>query len=98
MRRDEKFVANALVEFFGGPLSVSAAEGEDPPDLYLTIGASRVAVEVTRLSQFTLEPDGTLGNRATQDSFGIRLIDDLNDKIGPSLPDGISLLVVVQHS
>jgi hypothetical protein len=74
-------------------LSVSAAEGEDPPDLYLTIGASRVAVEVTRLSQFTLEPDGTLGNRATQDSFGIRLIDDLNDKIGPSLPDGISLLV-----
>ena len=71
MRRDEKFVGDALVAFFGGPSCASVSDGEDPPDLYLTVGVSRVGVEVTQLSQFTFEPDGTLGNRTTQDSFGL---------------------------
>ena len=44
MRRDEEFVGHALVEFFGGPSCASASDGEDPPDLYLAIGASRVGV------------------------------------------------------
>jgi len=93
VRRDESFVAHSLVEFLGGPSCVSVSDGEDPPDLYLDFGAFRVGVEVTRLSQFTFERDGSLGNRATQDSFGLRLIEELNSKIGPSLADGISLLV-----
>lgn len=93
MRPDEAFVSRALVAFFGGPSSVSASDGEDPPDLYLTFSESRVGVEVTRLSQFTFEPDGTLGNRATQDSFGMRLLEDLNATVGPSLPTDIGLLV-----
>jgi hypothetical protein len=67
MRRDEEFVGLALVEFLGGPSCASASDGEDPPDLYLTIGASHVGVEVTRLSQFTFEHGGILGNRTTQD-------------------------------
>lgn len=56
MRSDEEFVGRALVEFFGGSSCASVSDGEDPPDLYLTAGPSRVGVEVTRLSQFTLEP------------------------------------------
>ena len=48
---------------------------------------------MTRLSQFTFERDGSLGNRATQDSFGLQLIERLNANIGPSLPDSVSLLV-----
>lgn len=93
MRPDEEFVGRALVEFFGGQACASAADGDDPPDLYLTVGASRVGVEVTQLSQFTFEPNGTLDNRRTQDYFGLGLPDDLNDRVGPSLPDGISLLL-----
>lgn len=93
MRRDEAFVARALVKLFGGPSSVSATDGEDPPDVYLTFPTSRVGVEVTRLSQFTLERDGTLGNRATQDFFGLRLLEELDKQFGPSLPSDISLLV-----
>lgn len=95
MRREEAFVCSALVEFLGGPSVVSGADGDDPPDIYLTLGGSRTGVEVTRLSQFTIEPDGSLGNRATQDSFGIRLIEDLNIKLGPLLPDNVSLLIGV---
>jgi hypothetical protein len=93
VRRDEAFVAWALAEFLGGPSAVSTSDGPDPPDVYLHIGNSRVGVEVTQLSQFTFEPNGTLGNRSTQDSFGIRLIENLNDSIGPSLPEDISFLI-----
>ena len=82
MRREEEAVAQAFVDFLGGPSVVSASEGDDPPDLYLSFGASQVGVEVTRLSQFTFERDGSFGNRATQDSFGIRLIERLNANIG----------------
>lgn len=95
MRRDEEAVAQALVDFLGGPAVVSASDGDDPPDLYLSFATSQVGVEVTRLSQFTFEQDGSLGNRATQDSFGLRLIERLNVGIGPSLPDNTSLLVGV---
>lgn len=96
MRSDEEFVGRALVEFFGGSSCASVSDGEDPPDLYLTAGPSRVGVEVTRLSQFTLEPGGTLGNRTTQDYFGLRLLDELDAKVGPSLPDDVSLMIVLR--
>lgn len=93
MRHDEEFVGRALVTFFGGPSSASVSVGEDPPDLYLHVGGSRTGVEVTRLSQFTFESDGTLGNRATQDFFGIRMLNELNANVGPKLPEEISLLI-----
>ena len=96
MRPDEKFVSHALVAFFGGPSFVSVSDGEDPPDLYPTFKESRVGVEVTRLSQFTFEPDGTLGNRTTKDCFGIQFLEDLNVIVGLSLPSNISLLVGVK--
>lgn len=93
MRRDEEFVGRALVCFFGGPSKASVSEGEDPPDLYLSVGSSRIGLEVTQLSQFTIESDGTLGNRTTQDFFGIRLLNELDAKIGPALPEDVSLLI-----
>lgn len=54
MRREEEAVAQALVDFLGGPSVVSASDGDDPPDLNLSFGAFRVGVEVTRLSQFQI--------------------------------------------
>ena len=74
-------------------MSATASEGEDPPDIYLTIGDVRVGVEVTQLSQFTIEPDGSRGNRRTQDIFGLRLLDELDTQFVPLLPGGISLLI-----
>ena len=93
MRRDEEFVGRCLVTFLGGPSRTSVSQGEDPPDLYLHLDGCRMGVEVTRLSQFTFEPDGTLGNRATPDFFGIRLLNELDADMGPNLPEGVSLLV-----
>lgn len=92
-RDDEQFVGSALVDYFGGPACAKISEGEDPPDLYLELEQMRVGVEVTRLSQFTLESDGELGDRATQDMFGLRLVEALNEEIGPSLASDKSLLI-----
>ena len=93
MRSDEEFVGRALVAYLGGPSNASISDGEDPPDLYLHVSGSRMGVEVTRLSQFTFESDGTLGNRATQDFFGIRVLNELNANVGPRLPDELGLLI-----
>jgi len=96
VRPDEAFVCHALVRFFGGPSIVTGSDGEDPPDIYLSFANFRVGVEVTRLAQFTFESDCTLGNRATQDFFGLGLLNELDAKVGPILPDDVSLLVGVE--
>jgi hypothetical protein len=96
MRSEEAFVCQALVDFLGGPSVASGSDGDDPPDIDLTIDGSRVGMEVTRLSQFTFEPDEALGNRKTQDSFGCRLIEDLNTKLGALLPENVSLVIVLR--
>lgn len=86
VREEEIFVAEALIRNFGGPRRASFEDGNDPPDLILSLGDLRVGVEVTRLSQRTLRPDGTQGNRASDDSFGMKLVDDLDLALGPLLP------------
>lgn len=93
MRRDEAFVARALIDYLGGPSVASISDGADPPDLLVKFGTSSVGVEVTRLAQFTFELDGTFGNRATQDFFGLNLIEELNARVGPTLPTNVSLIV-----
>src|SRR5882762_6282616 len=96
MRPDEAFVAQALVDFFGGPSTASATDGEDPPDLYLNLAGNRVGVEATRLSESTFDPNGTKGNRATQDEFGVRLLNKLDAELGPSLPNDTSLYLNIK--
>jgi hypothetical protein len=96
MRADEEFVGSALVEYFGGSACACVREGDDPPDLYLTLNGVRVGVEVTRVSQFTVEPDGALGDRATQDAYGLRVVNELDTQVGPCLPSDKSLLVTLQ--
>lgn len=93
MRHDEAFVARSLVNFLGGSSFATASEGDDPPDIYLNLSGARIGVEVTRLSQFSIDPDGVLGNRVTQDRFGLRLLDELDATLGPLLPNDTSLFV-----
>jgi hypothetical protein len=96
MRPDEEFVARCLVRFLGGPSAVSVADGEDPPDFYLSLARNRIGVEVTRLSESTVDSDGTIGNRATEDEFGVRVIKELDAKLGPCLPRDVNLLLNIR--
>jgi hypothetical protein len=93
MRPEEELVGRALVTYLGGALGFEVLDGEDPPDLYVVNRTSRIGVEVSRLSQFTLESDGTTDNRATQDAFGLRVLQELNSQIGPALSNDVSLFL-----
>jgi hypothetical protein len=93
MRDEEAFVGRALVAYLGGAERASFEEGGDPPDLLLVLDGVRIGVEVTRLSQITFAPDGQRGNRATQDSFGLGAVDELDAELGAFLPDGVDLLI-----
>jgi hypothetical protein len=50
---------------------------------------------VTRLTQSTLNADGSRGNRASHDNFGLQLIERLNAAFGSKIPDTVSLVVVL---
>ena len=86
-------MALSLLGYFGGSEKVSVNEGDDPPDIYLNFSDSCIGVEVTQLRPPTIEQGRPLGNRTTQDLFGIRLVNELNINVGPILPDGMSLHV-----
>jgi len=93
MRDEEAHVGRSLVAFLGGSEQIRIEPGNDPPDLVLALGGNRIGVEVTRLSQFTIRPDGTLGNRVTDDSFGLRVVDELDAKFGSALPEEVDLFI-----
>jgi hypothetical protein len=94
MREEEKFVRDALLAFLGSSSTLRSFDGEDPPDFYLEWhGGSRVAVEVTRLTQGVPNADGSPGNRESHDNFGLQLIEKLNDEFGSKISDTMSLVV-----
>ena len=84
------------MQFLGGPSAVSVTAGENPPDLYLDLATTRVGVEVTRLPEPMFDPNGTSFNRATHDTFAIRLLNELDANLGPLLPGNVSLYVVIR--
>jgi hypothetical protein len=96
LRPEEAFVRDCLAKFLGGSAAVTAREGEDPPDFYLSLGGTEHAVEVSRLTPVTFRPTGRVGNRVSEDSFGIFLCESLNKRLGPNIPNGHSLLLNVR--
>lgn len=87
---------NALLSYLREPPGSLVLDGEDPPDLYLKLhDGTCVAVEVTRLTQPTVNADGSCGNRTSHDYFGLQLIEELNVEFGPKIPDTVSLVVVL---
>lgn len=93
LRPDEKFVLSRIVESLGGGKNVKGAEGEDPPDAYVKVGDITNLLEITQLSQFVINKDGTVQTRLTQDMFGLGLLDELDRDLGQSLPREKGLLI-----
>lgn len=96
MRDEEAFVAGSLLAFLGEASGATVSDGDDPPDFLLHFETSSVGVEVTRLSQCTVQSDGTLGNRLTEDSFALRLLEELDLSMGSLLPNGTGLFISLQ--
>jgi hypothetical protein len=96
LRPEEAFVRDCLVKFLGESGGVTAREGENPPDLYLSVDGTEHAVEVSQLTPITVRPTGRIGNRVSEDKFGIFLCESLNKRLGPRIPDDHSLLLNVR--
>lgn len=96
LRPEEVFVRDCLIQVLGGPEAVSARDGENPPDFYLSFNGTLRAVEVSRLAPVTFKPSGKIGNRLSDDSFGISLCDSLNKRLGPQIPDGRALFLNIR--
>jgi hypothetical protein len=95
LKPDEKFVSDSLVKYFGSD-TVTYQEGEDPPDIYLTINNEKVAVEITRLSPVVFDENGGMQNRNTQDIFGVNLCNELDSKLKSKVPPEIDLVLAIR--
>jgi hypothetical protein len=94
LKPDEKFVSESLVKHFGSD-NVTYQEGEDPPDIYLTVNGEKIAVEITRLSPVSFDENGGMQNRNTQDTFGVNLCNELDSKLKSRVPPDIDLFLAL---
>jgi hypothetical protein len=62
----------------------------------LIVDGHRIGVEVSRLSQLTFSSDGTPSVRETQDAFGVRLLNRLNDELGQLVPSHLCLVITIE--
>jgi len=94
LKPDEKFVSDSLVKYFDSDI-VTYQEGEDPPDIYLTLNGEKIAVEITRLSPVVFDENGGTQNRNTQDIFGVNLCNELDSKLKAKVPPDIDLVLAI---
>ena len=94
LKPTEKFVKDCLIKHFGSNI-IKAQEGEDPPDIYLTINNKKIAVEITRLSPISFNQNGTAQNRNTQDCFAIKLVNELDSKLRDIIPSEMDITLTI---
>lgn len=93
MRPEELLCAEALVLYLGDPKASFTGVENDPPDLMLTVGGRLIGVEVTQTVDFTCHGEEVYPDRRSQDSYGLRLLDQLEKDFGPSIPRERALMV-----
>jgi hypothetical protein len=84
LKPDEEFVARSLAAHFGG----TWLPGEDPPDIYLTVGKEAVAVEISTLTQQVVDERGGMKPRLSEDSTALWLANELDKELRDLIPKG----------
>lgn len=95
MRKDEKFVAESLVNFFKdqGTTSVTYSEPQiDPPDMILNINGVDSSIEITKTDENSI--NARTGYARGYQSF----IEGILDKYKQSIPPDASYIITVHHS
>jgi len=92
LKPTEEFVKDCLIKHFGSNIA-KAQEGENPPDIYLTINNEKIAVEITRLSPISFDQNSTAQNRNTQDYFAAKLIEELDSKLRGIIPSEVDIIL-----
>lgn len=93
LKGNELFVAESLQSYFSKTFcSVSFEEGDDPPDVYLTIDGKKASVEITDIDQNVLK------NRKTIDYGYLKFIVNLDKELGKLVDDDKKLLLFFYHN
>jgi hypothetical protein len=93
LKGTEKIVAEKLqFHFFKKNGSACFEEGEDPPDIYLTINAKRISVEITDIDQNVLK------NRKTVTYGYLKFTENLNNELGHLLQGDKKLSLIFYHN
>jgi len=91
LREDEKFVIEALCASYGGTWRI----GEDPPDAYMSLTDSEVAVEISILTQHVVSESGKPVPRLSQDTGVLRLCDEINEELKTDIPSRVYVLLTI---
>lgn len=93
LKGSEQFVADSLKSYFlKTDQAVEYEEGDDPPDIFLKIGDTKVSVEITDIDQNVLK------SRKTIDRGYLRFLDNLDREFGHLLEDQKKLLIFFFHN
>ncbi len=90
LKPNEIFVRACLKAHF--KLNSDSIEvGEDPPDIYLFLNGTTIAVEISTLSFVSFDKKGNLQNRNTHDSFGLRVCEEINAELSADISQELSI-------
>lgn len=94
MRPEEEFASSCVLEYLGEDASL--LEGENPPDCYFVVNKTQIAVEITRLMPVTYDNKGLPKNRTTEDTYSVRLCDELDVEFKDQIPRRLSLCLGIE--
>ena len=95
LKGTEEFVANSLQKYFQSKLGIKGIdyrEGEDPPDIYLTIIDKEIPVEITNIDE------NTINRRTNIDNGFFSFIDNLDTQFKLNIPKGIMIDITFYHN
>jgi len=93
LKGTEQFVAESLLSYFSKSFeNVFVEEGDDPPDIYLTINGRRIPIEITDIDQNVLK------GRRTIDGGYLKFIVNLDDEFGPLIDKDQKLMLSFYHN
>jgi hypothetical protein len=90
LRDDEEFVIKSVAAAFSGTWRL----GENPPDAYLVLGTSSIAVEISTLMQHVSDERGRR-SRITDDLATDLLVKCLNEDLKELVPDGHTIGLIL---
>ena len=93
LKGSEEYVADCLVDYFAKKHATPTyIEGEDPPDVYLSLGGNTFSVEITDVNYNSLyNSTGTTKGYFT-------LLYELNSGLGETVPDGLMVYIKICHA
>lgn len=94
LKGSEKVVSEALKEYFltKGYSEVSYDEGDDPPDIYLTLCSEKIAIEITDIDENRLNEKRTIIMGYKQ------FIKKLNLTFIPNIPKNTTIIIDFFHN